>query len=352
MTGRYVLLFPYPVLYQSEKFSIMILMTLTQVASFSRKFVVFFIAISSLAAAGYIGTIIYRAYNPSPKIVVYEEADRKFGLLPVPKFPLSVDSAKFTYSIDTIDGNLPTFDRLVKVYIIPPPFASFLSPDRAISLAQSLNLIPIPQIISETEYKFTNTDSSLLVSLDSGNFHYSRASTASAAISIKDPSLENDFKKFLEKLGLLNDNLKSGRAVIEDQKDYTQISIWPNDIDGKKIYTASDKIALVNAVVDGSIKDFTSFMAINFTFWPIDTTSYATYQLKDANDALTDLKSGQGIIIQAPDNSRASITNVYLGYYQSIEYSPYLQPIIVFEGKDFLAYVPAITKDNYDTTSR
>lgn len=327
-------------------------MTLTQVASFSRKFVVFFIITLSLAAAGYIGTIIYRAYNPIPKVIVQEEADRKFGLLPVPKFPLSVDSAKFTYSIDTIDGNLPSFDPLVKVYIIPPPFASFLSPDRATSLAQSLNLIPIPQIISETEYKFTNSDSSLLVSLDSGNFHYTKASTASATPSAKDQSLESDFKRFLEKLGLLNDSLKSGRSLVEDQKNYTQISIWPSDIDNKKIYTASNKIALVNAAVIGPIEDFTSFVAINYTFWPIDNTSFATYPIKTAYDALTDLKSGQGIIIQAQDDLRASITNVYLGYYQSVEYSPYLQPIFVFEGKDFLAYIPAITKDNYDTTSR
>lgn len=327
------------------------MITLTQASSFSRKFIVFSAVILSIASISYIGTKIYRAYNPIPEVIVQEEPNVKFGLLPLPKFPLSVDSSKFTYSIDTVDGNLPAFERLIKVYVVPPPFASFLSPDRAIKLAQSLNLIPIPQIISETEHKFTNTDSSLLVNLDSGNFHYSKASTPSANLT-KDQNLEADFKKFLEKLGLLNDSLKSGRVVTESQKNYTQISIWPGDVDGKKVYTSSNKIALVNAAINGSINDFTNFIGINFVFWPIDTTSPATYPLKSAYDALEDLKSGSGVIIQAPDNSRVSLTNVYLGYYESTEYSPYLQPIIVFEGQNFLAYLPAIAKDNYDMTNQ
>lgn len=327
------------------------MITLTQASSFSRKFIIFSAVILGIASIGYIGTKIYRAYNPIPEVIVQEEPNLKFGLLLPLKFPLSVDSSSFTYSIDTVDGNLPAFERLIKVYVIPPPFASFLSPDRAIKLAQSLNLIPIPQIMSETEHKFTNTDSTLLVNLDSGNFHYSRTSTPSANLT-KDQNLETDFKKFLEKLGLINDSLKSGRVRAENQKDYTQISIWPGDVDGKRIYTSSDKIALVNAAINGSLDDLSSFLAVNFTFWPIDTTSSATYPLKSAYDALEDLKSGSGIIIQAPDNSRVSLTNVYLGYYESIEYSPYLQPIIVFEGQNFLAYVPAIAKDNYGTTSQ
>ncbi len=327
-------------------------MTLTQAASFSRKFIIFSVVTLSFASVGYIGTKIYRAYNPIPEVIVKEEANLRFGVLPLPKFPLSVDSSKFTYSIDTIDGNLPSFDRLIRVYVIPPVFASFLSPDKAAKLAGSLNLIPIPQTISETEHKFTNTDSSLLVNLNSSNFHYSRTSTASANLVSNDQNLESGFKKFLDKLGFLNDSLKTGRVIIDSQKDYTQISIWPGDIDGKRIYTPSGRIALVNAAINGSISDFTNFVAINFTFWPVDITSYATYPLKNATDALEDLKSGKGFIIQSPDSSRVSITNVHLGYYESSEYSPYLQPIIVFEGQNFLAYVPAITRDNYGTTNR
>src|SRR5947209_2317570 len=77
-------------------------------------------------------------YKPYTKSKVQAEA--KFGKIQKPHFPASiVSSAGLTYSLDTASGSLPgNFPILINVYFIPPQETTFLAPDRAKKLAESL----------------------------------------------------------------------------------------------------------------------------------------------------------------------------------------------------------------------
>lgn len=338
-------------------------MTLSKISILTKRLILFSILSLVLGTTSFIGLKVWKFYNPPPVIIIEEKPTAQYGKLPLPIFPnSSVSTSNFSYSIDTIDGNLPAFDKLIKVYIIPPAFATLLSPQKSKELAEKLNLIPIPEVISENEYKFSNLDSTMHIKLDTGNFIYQKQSTVSAIPVTPNPEneLKQNFMSTLAGLGYLKDELREGEIKIVylkksnggfkpvniQESQVTQISLWPSNIDGKQIYTPSNESALINAVALGSFKDITSYISINYNFWPVDTSTFETYPLKSSYEALDDLKAGKGVILKEPGVSKISITEVKLGYYQPDEYVSYLQPIYVFEGSEFRAYVPAIT-DNY-----
>ena len=136
--------------------------------------------------------------------------------------------------------------------------------------------------------------------------------------------------------------LKTGRGRI--LADFV-ITLWPSDIDSKPIVTPNFKRSLVYASLSTQPADkIENFIQINFTFWPVDITSFATYPVKTPEEALNDLKNGKGIVIVEPSTPRASISDIYLAYYQSEIYTPYLQPIYVFEGPEFVGFIAAIAR--------
>lgn len=350
-------------------------MTLTQTAILSKQIIVLTIVALILGIAGFIGYKIWYAYYLSTIPPVEEKPDTRFGLLPYPDFPTAaVSSTNFSYSLDTKTGGLPKvgqdtgFEKIIKVYFIAKSFATLLSPDRSEDLAKKFAIPTSPQILSETQYKFkenneqsSSASKSLLVDLDTGNFYYTKEATISAAEKLDDDNkLLSDFERFLESLGYLNKDLKEGRTKITLLKKVgeklisttlrseaiaAQVSIWPKAIDGKSIFTPNFNEALVNATVLGTAANLGNYLSINFTYYVLDTTTFATYLTKSAEQAFEDLKSGGGIVVIEPDKPQVSVTAVYLGYYLAQNYSPYLQPIFVFEGPNFVAYVPAISSE-------
>jgi len=332
-------------------------MTLTQAAKFT-KIAVFLLTLSIVASSTfYIGYKIWYTRYLASLPPVEEKPDPKFGILKTPYLPASaVSSSNFSYSIDTATGNLPLFEKIAKIFIMPPNTITLLAGEKSQGLAQKFNLDPTPQILSETKYKYVNPNASLTVDLDTGNFSYTKEATKSATATIEDSNdqLTNGFKITLNSLGILPDMLKNGptKVIFLDQNKHTaQISLWPQDIDKKPVLTADRDKALVRAQVIQSANDLGSYISLNFTFWPVDTTSYATYPLKSTQEAFDGLRSGQGAILVTPTSAQVSIVNIFLAYYQSDQYSPYLQPIYVFEGPNFLAFVPAIT-DSFLNLSR
>ena len=100
--------------------------------------------------------------------------------------------------------------------------------------------------------------------------------------------------------------------------------------------------------------DTKNLLKLDFTFWPVDQTSFATYPLKTAAQTFAELQNGQGTVIEESPTSAVSITDLTIGYFESNEYTPYLQPVFIFTGPNFTAYVPAIqnaTASNQATES-
>ena len=343
-------------------------MTLSQTAILAKQVITISIITIVLGSTSFIGYKIWHAYYLSHLPAVEEKPDTKFGLLPPPDFPgSSVSSSNFSYSVDTSTGSLPKigidsgFDKILKTYFIIKSFASLLSSEKSQTLAEKFNIANPPDILSETKYRFKDNDKTLTVDLDTGNFLYNKEATISGhEVLDSDDKLVSDFEHILNSLGVLNDDLKKGRTKITFLKSSgndlvsttlrtegqaVQISLWPQSIDKKSIFTPDFNKALVNATVTKSASELSNYISIQFINFPIDTETFATYPIKSADEAYADLKSGKGIVILQPAKPQVSISSVYLGYYLSDSYNPYLQPIYVFEGQNFVAYVPAVVKE-------
>ena len=332
-------------------------MTLTQTAILTKQIITFSILAIILGTAGFTGYKIWYQYYLDHLPLKEEIPDTKFGLLPPPDLPkAAVSSSNFSYSIDTTTGGLPIvgvdkgFEKLIKVYFVIKTYASFLSPEKSQNLAEKFDVNVNPQILSETNYLFKENDKTLNIDLDSGNFTYQNSATPSAGLNLDDEEkLVTDFKELLKNLGVAKSDLTWGKDKViflkNADSNLAQISLWPASLDDKPIVTPEFNESLVNATVYKNASDIQNYLSLNFTYYYIDTSIFATYPLKTSAAAFEDLKSGKGVVVVEPQKPAVSITSVYLAYFLSEIYSPYLLPVFVFEGPNFAAYVPAITDD-------
>lgn len=341
-------------------------MTLTQTAILVKQIIAASVISIILFIAGLIGYNIWYAYYFSTLPPVEEMPDVRFGVLPAPDFPQAdVSSSNFSYSLDTVTGGLPKvgtdpgFEKIAKVYFVTQTFATFLSPQRSETLAQKFGIDQTAETLSETKYRFSSENKTLTVDLNSGNFQYIKEATLSAKINPEDSQkVVSDFKKILEFLGSFKEELTSGPSKViflksegefaqtEDETQAVQVSLWPSPIDKKMIFTNEFNKSYVNAVIFGSADNLDNYSLLEFTSYPVDTSTFATYPIKSVEEAFDDLKTGQGVVLISPDKPQVSITAVSLGYFLSKNYQPYLLPIFVFEGPGYVAYVSAI-KDQY-----
>lgn len=329
-------------------------MTLTQTADVARRSIVGFVIFCFLGLSSFIGYRIWYTYQLAHTPPIEEKPDLKFGALPQLQFhKAQVTSSNFSYSLDTVTGGLPTFDKLIKVYFIPKLHTTFLSADRSRSLAEKLGIQTPPNIVSDTRYSFSDGGKTLTIDLDTGNFGYTAQATPSAVLLSDQKKLVADFKSFLSSLGVFKKELGNGPSkilLIAGDVPSAQISLWPEKIGDMTILTADMNKSLVSGIVVGPASDIGSFQSLSYIFWPVDTTTFATYPLKNAQQAFEALKLGKGVIIVEPAKPQVSITSVYLAYFEQDTYTSYLQPVYVFEGPGFVAYVQAITDEQISPT--
>lgn len=330
-------------------------MTLTQTAIITKNIITISVLATVLSILSFIGYKLWYAYYLSAIPPVEEKPDYKFGSLPPIDFPeATVSSSNFSYSIDTTTGNLPKvgidpgFEKIIKVYFVIKPVATLLSSEKSLDLAEKFAIFAPLEILSETSYQFQENDKNLRVDIDSGNFIYTKESSPSARENLDDEDkLAQDFQNMLSFLGISKDELKNGRSkviILNDEEGLAQISLWPKFFDKREVFTPQFNKSLVNAVVRRSADNLENYLALNFTFWNVDTTTFATYPTKSAEAAFEDLKSGKGVITIEPSKPQVSITSISLGYYLADNYTLYLQPIYIFEGPQFASYVSAVNQ--------
>lgn len=343
-------------------------MTLSQTAIITKQIITFTIIFLIVGIISFIGYKIWYAYYLAHLPIKEPVPDTKFGVLPSPNFPkTNVSSSNFTYSIDTATGNLPKlgidpgFDKIIKVYFITKSPATLLSSEKSQVLAEKLDINTPPQTLSDINYLYVKENKTLNVSLDSGNFFYTKEASPEAKETLDDNNkLVSDFQNFLSSLGVLKPEFKKGptrvillkrdgnnwiQTTLYSEAEAAQISLWQNSIDKKQLLTSDSNKSLVSAIVKKSASNLDDYLSLNFTYWPIDQTTFATYPAKTPDDALNDLKSGKGIVIVEPTKPQVSITSIYPAFFLSENYTSYLEPIYVFEGSSFVSYVSAISPD-------
>ena len=336
-------------------------MTLTQTAILTKQIISLTIVAIVLGIISFIGYQMWYSYYLSTLPPVEEKPDTKFGVLQKPDFPKStVSSSNFSYTLDTVTGGLPklgidsTFDKLSKVFFVIKPYATFLSPDKSQNLAEKFNIKSIPEVLNETTYTFSASNEqykkTLIIDLNSGNFSYTKEASPAAETLDKDEQLVNDFKNMLSRFGILKDEISSGRNKIV-LLEYVpgivtvRISLWPEDLDKKQIYTSNVNKSQISAVVTKSSTDIENYLELNFSYYQIDLSTIATYPTKQPEEAFKELRLGKGVIIIEPEKPQVSITSINIGYFLPDTYNPYVQPIYVFEGPSFMAYVSAISSE-------
>ncbi|MDO8639076.1 MAG: hypothetical protein Q7R43_05875 [Candidatus Daviesbacteria bacterium] len=333
-------------------------MTLTQTANLTRKGIIIIIVLMIVAISGSIGYNIWNQYRISQIPPVEEKPEMKFGLLPKIDFPASkVTSSNYSYSLDTVTGGLPQTPKFLKVYFIPKSSITLLAPEKSINLAKNLGFSNGPEILSTNMYKFTDDKGgSLIIDLATGNFNFQKSNetvaTDSATLTLPDKEkLVTDFKNYLASNNLLIENIKNGRSEVQYDNgtapNFTSalISLFPSDFESYPIVTAlfNQSLIKVVAIPDQNQENYSK---LDYTYWTIDQTTSSTYPLKTPQQAYDELKSGAGFVSIESKSPRVSISSVYLAYLESAEYSPYLQPVFVFEGPDFVGLVPAISTQN------
>jgi len=344
-------------------------MTLTEAAAFTKKgmivsVITLFVGFASWGIWHYYYNNIYLPGLP----VVVEEATLVFGPLPKIAFPDSISSSSsFSYNLDTETGALPEdTPRLFKVYSVAQLATDLLALDRAKSLAGSLDFSKTPQAISATQYKFNDniSDGELIVDLDTGNFKFRRNAATGSGESfdrVEDFINENNqgqiLKNYLSSKGLLKDQLKAGKTTalynnqIKKDSNLVTVNLWQESIEDYPIVTPKFKEGLIKAIGNSNRNSDRKYTLLDYVFWPIDLENFGTYPIKNSSDAFEELKSGEGFVAIEPRTSNASITKIYLAYYLSEEFANYLQPVYVFEGPEFVGFVPAIASENVEKTN-
>lgn len=320
-------------------------MTLTQAALITKRTILILGIVIFLILTSTVGSSLYYRYQISQIPKVEEKAEIKYGQLPKPNFPLPrVSSANYSYSVDTNTGELPQVPLFIKIYFIPQAGLTLLAPDRARNIAQGLGFSNGPQTEEQNKYIFSDdSGGKLKIDVLTANFSFQKQATPSAQIqnnSLSKDSLATQFINFLSSKVQLPKELSQDRAnVIGDI-----VTLWPQNIDDLPVVTANYSLGLTKGQFTVKEDGGVEFNSVDYVYWPVDTTSFSTYPLKTAQAALSDLKNGEGYISIEPKNPQVSITSVKLAYFQSETYSPYLQPVFIFEGPSFVALVPAINQ--------
>jgi len=346
-------------------------MTLSDTARITKKVIVYVGVALIIIFALWGGIAYYMATRP---IIEYIELPTKgFGILPKPVLPKTrMTASSVTYDLNTETGSLPEgLPVMMKIYFIPKQGVTYATPQRAKYIASNFSFPNGPRIVSPTIHKFTDDKGGeLIYDLDSNNFRFKRPIATKSAdfedqqtVTIEEETrLVNNFKKYLNDQGVLSASLDAGKyatfynnAKVSEATE-AAITLWQKDIiQGTEeqpiaypIVNPNFKEGLVRGVVTKFVSPQNKYLSVDFIYWSIDTARTETYPIKTVKDAYDQLQNGEGITVLPYSKSSVAIENVYLGYLLPKEYTPYLQPVYVFEGPGFAAYVPAITPDNFE----
>ncbi|MBI5613696.1 hypothetical protein HY947_02120 [Candidatus Gottesmanbacteria bacterium] len=293
-----------------------------------------------------------------------------FGVLPAIKFPeqTATPSGKLTFVLDTIPGIVPIASETAAVYFMPKNAANLLALTKTQNFAKRFEFDPTPiQDTLKNIYRFEDSSSilrKLRYDIVSNNFivRYAFEQDVSVFTDKELPIPEaaiSEARSIMQTNSIYPEDIASGTVSTTNlrllsnrliptsslsQADAIRIDFFRKSIGDMKIYTQNPDEGPISIIFSGSKNPKKRIIQFAYTFWPIEYQTVATYGLKQSAVAWQELQDGKGYIARYPKNGNtATVTNAYLGYYDSYDPETYLQPIFIFEGENgFLAYVSAV----------
>lgn len=307
-----------------------------------------------------------------PKQVALPEA--RFGKLPHISFPENSLQKNFTYTINTLPGDLPTFPDRANVYQIPAPQPNLLALERAKKRVAEVGFFSEPTPITDTLYQWIETSvlsKKLEFDILSLNFalhspYLSPEASMSAAKLPFDTKAIEMATDFIAKLSSFPTDIDQGKTKItyyaiadgqlkeiptREGAQVLRVSFYQNNLADFPIYYPNPPFSTMNFLLGGGEQFGPTVVGGLFTHYTPDASS--TYEIKTSQQAFSDLKNKKGYIASYEGSSNnIVITDVKLGYYAPYVSQGYLLPIIIFEGEDkFLGYVEAVTDSSLTYTA-
>jgi len=341
--------------------------TLTETAYMTRKTIkygaIFLVVFFILRFIWGITVSIYKKINP-PKPAAPTVS---FRVLPAIKFPKK-DLPKLTYSLETIQGTLPSLPNIATVYFMPKSEAKLFSSEGTKDIARRMGFTGNPRQAAETTLFFETggvPNTTLGIDIATHNFvlNYDFVNDQTILAERKLPSDEqavSEAKSFLGKASLLTESLSQGTgkvsywklktpdlipAISLSEAEFVRVDLFRKNLKDLPILTVHPKESLVYFLLSGSRSATKRIVRAAYNHYPIDEEISGTYPLKTVNNAWQELVSGGGFVANLGNNSEGKITvrKAYLAYFEEGQEQNFLQPIFVFEGdNDFVAYVPAV----------
>lgn len=327
------------------------------------------IIVARLAIRG--GAGLYRRIFPPP----VPEPTVVFGSLTTLPFPEEPRPENLTFTLELVEGQLPILPKQAEVYFMPEFQSTAQALDTAKQKASSMGFNPEGKIIIENVrnvYLFENprVPSALTMNIITGVFSISyNINQDPAVLQGIPPSGEQAISRtrsFLQGARILENDLRESpatyeflhleagqfvRAISQSEADVIKANIFRDNYGSQEnipAVTPDMPEANVWFLISGRANQI---VASEYHYFPIDTSRVGTYPLKTAQAAWDELQSDGGFIANLGDgnsNGNIVIRQVYLGYYDAGQYTPYYQPVVVFQGdNDFFAYVPAVTDEYY-----
>jgi hypothetical protein len=329
-----------------------------------------------------------------------------FGVLPPLQFPKNAVNNNFTYTINTLSGELPTGlpDRL-SVFPIVESAPNFLNLDWAKKKVASIGLVSqdgtaLPEIQLTNPYYEWDEPMGLyrkiIMNINSFDFkmtsnYLSSLGVLSAKFISDEKSAVNVAQNFLNSMVLTPNDIDLTKTTTQDNPMHyvtnPRLYYIQNGLQGSTLvqtaklsqaqviwldfYQKDVEYDLNTGVTEGAGQKAHLKLPILYPNPPHSTMSFwiasgpdsamvtqalfthknidfksadATYGIKTSVEAFAELKGGKAYIATYDgSDSNITITDIYLAYYLAEDSKDYLMPIYVFEGKNgFFAYVSAL----------
>lgn len=288
-----------------------------------------------------------------------------YGILPKTIFPEKKYSVK-TFSAELPNDKFPKFKDQVKVYFIARPNTTFLALEQDKKTAKDMGFADEPKGVGYGIYEFNNPTLNLKLTMNvlDGSFKlkYPYESDQLLMNPERVPGKEEAVeiaKSYLKKAGKLPTDLADGVMKVsywkiefdglktvasQSEANVAKVDFFRKNLEADyKIVSTEVNSAAISVVVNGSGMEGKKVIEVSYKYANIDRESFGTYPIKTAEAAYAELLTGNYWPAMDSPKETVVIRKIYLGYFEPVTLTNYLQPMYVFEGdNNFVAYQPAI----------
>lgn len=304
------------------------------------------------------GSLVRDLFFPKPP----PPPAQAFGKLPSVNLPLS-ETANITYTINTVNGELPSLPSRINVYKIISIKPSLLALDEAKSRLESADFVDNQTKLTDTLYRWTQTGSGVIIEYDilTNNFeitsnYLTNPRLISTTLLPGEVTIKSDVEGFLRRIQAKTQNLDMENMTIEyleiqngqltkaqnlGTARLARVNIPHQSIDDIGFVYGNEEGSLVSFLVSYPGSRIQILQGVYYNY-EIDTEQSSDYPVKSVLQAYEDLQKGQAYVINPQNLLNVNITNVELKYYLNKENYGYLLPVFVFTGVNFKGIVEAL----------